>query len=152
MLARSARTDVLGLSMHARSHNTNFLTSGFVRTSRNDNSYRFSHNQNMARRGIPKGPVNWFLREWMDYLGVRQAEMMKRTGWTKSTASYLYNGKQDYSPKIVNEAAVALNAAPYELLMPPESAMAIRRFRQEALRIVEDSRTLEPPSTEEKVA
>ena len=89
----------------------------------------------MARRGIP-GQINWYLREWMDMLGVNQAEMIRRTDWSKATASQLYNNIQDYSPKIVNEAAKALNVAPFELLMKPEEAMALRRQRDAALTIV----------------
>ena len=97
----------------------------------------------MARRGIPT-QINWYLREWMDHLGVNQAEMVRRTDWSKASASQLYNNKQDYSPKVVNEAAIALNVAPYELLMKPETAMALRRLRQDALRVVEDAKQLEP--------
>jgi len=92
----------------------------------------------MARRGIPK-QINWYLREWMEMLGVNQAEMIRRTGWSKASASQLYNNKQDYSPKIVNEAAEALKVAPFELLMRPEQAMAMRRQREAALQIVASS-------------
>jgi transcriptional regulator with XRE-family HTH domain len=128
---------------------TNAKSSAFVRTSRNDYAGRFLHNANMARRGIPKGKVNWFLREWMDSLGVRQAEMMRRTEWSKATASQLYTGKQDYSPKIVNEAAAALHLEPFELLLPPERAMAIRRLRESAAEIVSSE---PPPMLEDRPA
>jgi transcriptional regulator with XRE-family HTH domain len=103
----------------------------------------------MARRGVPT-QINWFLKEWMDLLGVNQTTMRERTGWSKATASQLYNNKQDYSPKVVNEAAQALNIAPFELLMRPETAMALRRLRQDALRVVEDAAALnvsEQPNT-----
>jgi transcriptional regulator with XRE-family HTH domain len=108
---------------------------------------QISHNPNMARRGVPR-QINWYLREWMDaterYRGRGgQARMMEDTGWSKATMSQLYNGKQDYSPKVVNEAARALNAEPYELLLHPDAAMAIRRLRENALRVVEDSRVIE---------
>ncbi len=92
----------------------------------------------MARRGIPKGPINWYLREWMDLLGVRQRDMVERAGWSKASASQLYTGVQDYSPKIVNEAAVALNLEPFELLMRPERAMAYRRQREAAIQLVQE--------------
>ncbi len=92
----------------------------------------------MARRGIPKR-VNWYLVEWMASHGMAgrgaQARMMELTGWTKATMSQLYNGEQDYSPKIVNEAAAALNVRPWELLMHPEEAMAIRQLVVQAKRI-----------------
>lgn len=93
----------------------------------------------MARRGIPKTGPSWFIKEWMDYLGKNQTFMQKEAGWSKGSASQIYNGKQDYSPKIVDEAARALNAEPWELLMLPERAMAIRRLRATALEIVKDT-------------
>lgn len=125
------------------SHITNFDASYFVRTSRNDFSRRVSHNRNMARRGIPT-QINWYLKEWMDMLEVNQAEMIRRTGWSKASASQLYNNKQDYSPKIVNEAALALNVAPFELLMKPWEAMALRKQRAAAIELVHSAES--PPS------
>lgn len=101
----------------------------------NDFMARRSHNTNMARRGIPKGGPRWFLREWMDTLRVRQADMVRLTGWSKATASQLYNGKQDYSPQIVRDAARALNLEDFELLLPPDRAMALRGMRESAIRI-----------------
>jgi transcriptional regulator with XRE-family HTH domain len=87
----------------------------------------------MARRGIPKRQPNWYLREWMAAMGIKkQSEMMKRTGWSKATMSQLYNYKQDYSPAILEQAAVALGAERWELLMPPANAMALRGFRETA--------------------
>lgn len=81
----------------------------------------------------------------------RQTKMSELTGWPKATCSQLYNNIQDYSPKIVNEAAKALNAEPWELLMPPERAMALRRIRASAEEIVtlahdadERSKTVDP--------
>ena len=87
--------------------------------------------------------MNWYLREWMDHLGVKQRDMVERAGWSKATASQLYNGDQDYSPRVVGQASVALNVAPFELLMKPEQAMALRRLRSEALRVVEHTAELD---------
>lgn len=130
---------------------TNFDANDFVRTERNDFASTVSHNRNMARRGVPT-QINWFLKEWMDHLEVNQAEMIRRTSWSKASASQLYNNKQDYSPKLVNEAALALNVAPYELLMKPEAAMALRRLRADALRVVEDGKALEQDALARKRA
>jgi transcriptional regulator with XRE-family HTH domain len=94
------------------------------------------------RRGIPN-QINWYLREWMDLLGKSQADMMRLCGWSKASASYLYNNKQDYSPRIVNEAALALNLEPFELLMKPERAMALRKQREAALVLAHDADELE---------
>lgn len=130
--------------MFASSHITNLNTSPLVRTCLADFPTRRRHSANMARRGIPKQPVNWFLREWMVVQGVKtQTAMMEKTGWSKATMSQLYNGNQGYSPKIIAEAAAALQIQEYELLMPPEQAMAYRRLKKDALRIVEDAELLQ---------
>jgi transcriptional regulator with XRE-family HTH domain len=90
------------------------------------------------RRGVPN-QINWYLREWMDMLGVIQADMCRRTGWSKASCSQLYNNKQDYSPKIINEAAAALHVEAFELLMKPERAMALRRQREAAIVLAHDA-------------
>lgn len=119
---------------------------GLVRTYGNDIFSRSSHNPNMARRGVPER-INWYLPEWMDYLGVKQADMVREAGWSKASASQLYNGVQDYSPKLVNEAAKVLNLEPFELLMRPEAAMAYRRHRAEALKEAKLAEVPKPPTT-----
>lgn len=72
----------------------------------------------------------------MAQAGLNQVAMMAKTDWSKATMSQLYNGKQGYSPKIIEEAAKALSIAEYELLMHPSEAMALRRLRKTALQIV----------------
>lgn len=94
----------------------------------------------MAKKSRPVLNVGWFLPEWMDTLRVRQADMVERAGWSKTTASLLYNRQQDYSPRLIEEAAVALNIAPFELLLHPDDAMAIRRMRESAVVIAADRR------------
>lgn len=110
----------------------------------------------MARRGVPKGPVNWYLREWMAACGLKgrgaQTKMRDLAGWSKATMSQLYNGTQDYSPKVVNEAARALNIRPYELLMHPDQAMALRRQREDSLRIVADTAALREQASDAKAS
>jgi hypothetical protein len=138
MPALSASSCVPGAStMSPSSHITNLDAIAFVRTGRNDFWLSVSHNRNM-RRGVPN-QINWYLREWMDMLSVNQAEMCRRTGWSKATASQLYNNVQDYSPKLVNEAAEALRVEGFELLMKPERAMALRRQREAAIVLAHDA-------------
>jgi transcriptional regulator with XRE-family HTH domain len=119
---------------------TNLHASPKVRTFPADTENRWAHERFMARRGVPKGPVNWYLREWMAACGLdgrgSQAKMMEMTGWSKATMSQLFNGTQDYSPKVVNDAARALNAEPWELLMHPDQAMALRRLQTSASDVV----------------
>lgn len=57
---------------------------------------------------------------------------MKQLSWSKSQASDLFNGKQRYTQDLIDEVAAWLQLAPYELLMPPEEAMAIRAMRNSA--------------------
>ncbi len=96
----------------------------------------------MAKRTRPVIPVTWYLREWMDTLGVNQSFMVREAGWSKTTASLLYNCQQDMNVDLLKSAAAALKREPYELLMPPEDAFQIIRHRQEiereALRLVSD--------------
>jgi transcriptional regulator with XRE-family HTH domain len=102
----------------------------------------------MARRGVPKGPVNWYLREWMEACGFSgrgaQTRMMELTGWSKATMSQLYNATQDYSPKVLNEAARALNVERYELLMHPSDAMRLRKLNRAAQDFIELAALSEP--------
>lgn len=89
-------------------------------------------------RTRPKQTVAWHLAAWMDALRVSQADMIERAGWSKTTASLLYNSRQDLSSKLIAEAAQALNLAPFELFMLPEEAMALRRLRSSAIQIAAD--------------
>lgn len=148
MPTMEARSEYLGaMSMPAGSHITNESASVFVRTLRADRLGFRSYSANMARRGIPKKPPAWFLREWMVAAGVKkQSDMMRLTGWSKATMSQLYNGLQDISTPVLVAASSALNCDPAELLMHPERAMAIRRLRETAAVIVSDS---SPAVTEE---
>lgn len=153
MPALAANSMVAGTCcMDFSSHITNLNATPKVRTRHADLCAFISHNQNMARRGIPKGQVNWYLKEWMASVGLKgrgaQSKMMELTGWSKATMSQLFNGEQDYSPKIVNEASVALNAKPWELLMHPEEAMALRQFRKDAVRLAAVSEDIDRTGTE----
>ena len=133
----------VGFIMRPCSHITNLRASPIVRTRVADARDFFPHYANMARRGTQDRPVMWYLREWMDACNIKgrgaQTRMRELTGWSKATMSQLYNDDQDFSPKILREAADALNAEPYELLMHPDLAHALRRQREDSLRIVRDS-------------
>src|SRR6478735_7435484 len=101
MPAASASSIVRGgVAMPLCSHMTNLYASPIVRTYPADLHGEFPYSANMARRGIPKGEVNWYLCEWMDACGLKgrgaQARMAKLAGWSKATMSQLYNGDQDY--------------------------------------------------------
>ncbi len=132
MPAAFARSEYDGASfMPLCSHITNISASPQIRAWAKDASLPVCDNSHMARRGIPKGPPSWFLPEWMAAAASEgrgsQAKMIELTGWSRATMSQLYNGQQDFSPAILRAAAIALSAEPFELLIPPERAFAIRR-------------------------
>lgn len=75
---------------------------------------------------------DWFLREWVTYAGKRQASLVNELGWDKARANFVWHGKQPYRRDIVNEVSRWLGIEPFELLMPPHEAMAIKSFREAA--------------------
>lgn len=76
----------------------------------------------------------WFIREWMEQAGYKQADMQRQFGWSKAKASDVFNG-QRYNQALIDDLAPWLNARPYELLMHPHDAMAFRRLRQDVVRL-----------------
>lgn len=61
--------------------------------------------------------------------GMKQADLIEKTGWPKSRMSEIVNGKTEYYREIVNTLAAALNIRPWELLMTPEEANHLKRLR-----------------------
>jgi len=58
------------------------------------------------------------------------------TGFSKAKVCELVNGISRYNRDVVNSISDALNISPYELLMNPEDAHAIKTLRALALTIV----------------
>jgi hypothetical protein len=81
---------------------------------------------------------DWRLREWMAHFGKIQADLSKELGWTKNRAHVVWHGTQPYRREIVNEVAAWLGIKPFELLMLPREALALRRMRENAAVIVSD--------------
>ena len=108
----------------------NFLSSGFVSFEGNDTLFRSFYCGNMA---APHH--DWFFRQWLRTLQLKQADVVARTDWPKSKVSKLVNGTVAYNRDIINEAADALNLRPFELLLHPDDAMAIRKLRESAVTI-----------------
>ncbi len=78
---------------------------------------------------------HWFLAEWAERKGVRQRDAIQHLGWSKAQASDLFTGKQRYTQDLVEDVAKWLHLAPYELLMHPDDAMAIRDMMRTAARL-----------------
>ena len=83
---------------------------------------------------------DWFLKEWLATLGKKQADVVNDLDWNKAKVSLTASGKQPYTRDDVNEIADYLHLRPYELLMHPEDAMALRRLRDTAFRIAAEER------------
>jgi hypothetical protein len=79
---------------------------------------------------------NWYLQEWFAHLGKRQSSLVNELGWDKARASFVWTGRQPYKRALVNEIATWLGLRPYELLMHPRDALALRRLRETAAAIV----------------
>ena len=70
---------------------------------------------------------------------VTQAALVRETIYSKATISDLVSGKQRFNRDILNDLAKVLNVRPYELLIHPDEAIAIRRVRESALRIAAEA-------------
>lgn len=88
---------------------------------------------------------DWYLKEWLRTLKKRQADIVRDLEWNPARVSLMINGKQQYTRDAVNELSTYLSLHPYELLMHPQDAMALRQLRKDALRI---AHAAEPDSGE----
>jgi hypothetical protein len=93
---------------------------------------------------------DWYLRAWLAHFGKRQAALINELGWDKAKASFVWNGRQPYKRSLVNEVARWLGIRPFELLMHPRDALALRRLRETAVMIAaeEDGVPWEGPDDE----
>jgi len=82
--------------------------------------------------------TDWYFTDWMQHLGKRQVDLVRELGWTRRKASEVYNGDQQYKRDVVNEIALWMKIEPFELLMPPSRALALRRFQNMAVAIAAD--------------
>lgn len=69
-----------------------------------------------------------FLVDWLDHKGLRQADIVRDLNWNRAKISLIVSGKQDFTGSDLQELGLYLGAKPYELLMPPASALAIREI------------------------
>jgi hypothetical protein len=73
---------------------------------------------------------DWYLTDWMATLAMTQADLRRETGWPKAKMSELVNGVSRYNRDVVNLLAQVMHLRPYELLMHPDDAFAIRKIRE----------------------
>lgn len=135
-----------GSAIPVYSHDANFQSRAQIRIVAKAPAAARSYNANMARkRSNPASKIagpDWYLREWMENLGVSQADLARECDWTNSTMHGIYHGRTAYYREIVNLIADKLNVRPYELMMHPDEAHAMRQLRKEALKVVEASEPL----------
>lgn len=72
---------------------------------------------------------DWFLREWFAYFSMKQRDLVTKLDYQPAQAHRLWHSLQPYRRDNVEEIADLLKIAPFELLMRPEEAMAMRRLR-----------------------
>lgn len=103
---------------------------------RNDAHWPLRYHGPMPRAKPISIPTHdWYLAQWLSTCGKEQADLEKDLEWNKSKASLMLRGKQRYHRDDINEVAAWLNLQPYELLMHPSDAMAIRQLRIDARRV-----------------
>lgn len=51
----------------------------------------------MGKRKKSEDEPRWFVREWLEFTGKKQTDLMKKTGWSKGTVSDLVNGRERYN-------------------------------------------------------
>lgn len=114
---------------------------------------KVSYHPNMPRKRPTSNSLgpDWYLPQWMATLDVTQADLVRDTGWSPSTVNDIFHGRTEYYRAILNEVANVLHVQPYELLMHPEEAMAIRRMRQDAVRIAAEDRVRFVPEPAERL-
>lgn len=80
----------------------------------------------------------------MRHQGKRQADLVKDLGWSKNRANIVWHSQQSYRRELVNEVATWLGIQPFELLMSPRDALALRQLRETAAAIVAGAPAGEP--------
>ncbi len=88
---------------------------------------------------------DWYLSEWLRACGKKQADVVRELGWNKAKVSLTASGKQAYARDDINEMADYLSVRPYELLMHPDDAFALRRLKSEMVRLAHESQIDNPP-------
>jgi transcriptional regulator with XRE-family HTH domain len=93
-----------------------------------------------TRLEFEPGDPDWFLREWMDRAGKKQADIIRDLSMDRARVSKIFNGVQPYSRLDINRLSAWLEIQPFELLMHPEEAIAYRRLRESAFAIAAEDR------------
>ena len=93
------------------------------------------HSLEMANSKDDDAP-DWYLQDWMAHFGKKQVDLIKELDYDKALAHYTFHSKRDYKRDRVNQLSAWLGIEPYELLMPPEKALAVRQLYSVAQQMV----------------
>lgn len=88
---------------------------------------------------------DWYLKEWLSTLRKKQADVARDLDWNKARVSLMIRGEQQYTRDAINELSAYLNIKPHELLMHPDDAMALRRLREDAIKIAAEAASESAP-------
>lgn len=88
---------------------------------------------------VTKPRFDWFIGDWLASKNMTQADLCRATGFPKAKVSELVNGISRYNRDVVNAVAKALHIYPYELLMHPDDANALKRLRETAMTIAAET-------------
>lgn len=102
--------------------------------SRNDTPGAGCYFSNMAQ---PRN--DWYFNEWLAYFDKSQADVSGDLEWNKSKVSLFASGKQRFHRDDINDLAAYLHLEPFELLLPPDRAMAFRAFRASAEQVIKEA-------------
>nr|WP_314121351.1 hypothetical protein [uncultured Brevundimonas sp.] len=89
----------------------------------------------------------WYFAEHAEVQGKTQADVERALGWPRGKVSALWNCKQRYNQEAVDQVAAWLKLEPYELLMSPDEAHAIKQLRSAARAITNSQLPPTKPSS-----
>lgn len=130
-----------GFHVHGRdtSDNPTSESSAIRRIIDADTKSRLTDNLSMSEKPTKRASTppdqlrhSWYFAEHATAHGHRQADAERALGWPRGKINALWNGKQRYTQESIDEVATWLEIEPYELLMRPEEANAIKQLREAA--------------------
>lgn len=89
---------------------------------------------------------DWYLREWFATAGLIQRDLVTKLDYPPATANALWHGVQRYRRDHIRDVSALLNIEPWELLMHPDEAMALRRLRSVIAEVAKPDSPATPPA------
>lgn len=151
-----APTDSECFHVHRRQSSDNPTTesTSYRRILVADSRHRLNDNLSMSEKPTKRASTpleqlghRWYFAEHAELQGKTQADAERALGWPRGKVSALWNCKQRYNQEAVDEVAAWLKLEPYELLMSPDEAHAIKQLRTAARAIANSQHQLESAAT-----